>query len=67
MKYLLSQFADDLDLFLKFKASAWNATMDVFDNYERLTGMKISYEKITIYRIGSIGDSEAKFYSARKV
>ena len=67
IKALLSQFADDLDLFLKFKESVWNAVMSVFDKFESLSGMKISYEKTTIYRIGSLRDSNARFYSARKI
>ena len=41
--------------------------MYVFDEYEKLTGMRISYEKTTIYRIGSLKNSEAKFTSKRKV
>ena len=54
IKFLLSQFADDMDLFLKFKESVWQATMYELDKFESLMGMKISYEKTTIYRIESI-------------
>ena len=67
IKMLLSLFADDLDLFLKYKESVWNAVMKEFDNFEHITGMKISYEKTTIYRIGSLKGSNAKFYSSRKI
>ena len=66
-KALLTQFADDLTLFLKFKESVWQAVMDTFNSFERLSGMKISYEKTKIYRIGSIRNSQAKFYSKRKI
>ena len=64
---MLSQFADDLALFLKFKAEVWQGVMDSFDTFEAHTGMKISYDKTIIYRIGSIRDSDAKFYSTRKI
>ena len=67
LKFLMSMFADDLDLFLKFKESAWQETMRVFSNFENLTGMKISYEKTSIYRIGSLQNSNARFFSNRKV
>ena len=67
LKYLLSQFADDLSIFTKFKQDLWQEIMNVFDDFESQTGMKISYEKTTIYRIGSIRNSNAKFFSARKV
>ena len=42
---LLSQFANDLSLFLKYKESVWQAVMDTFQSFERLTGMKINYDK----------------------
>ena len=67
VKYLLSQFANDLTLFLKFKESIWQEVMREFDMFEKSTGMKISYEKTAIYRIGSLRNSDAKFMSTRKV
>ena len=66
-RVLLSQFADDLDLFLKFKERTWHAVIRNFDIFERITGMKISYEKTTIYRIGAARNSQATFYSTRKI
>ena len=50
IKHLVTQIADDLSIFLKFKQEV----MKAFDVNEQLTGMKISYEKTTTYRIGSI-------------
>ena len=67
IKYLLSQFTDDLDLFLKFKQSVWEQVMQEFDSYKLNTGMLISYDKTTIYQIGSLHHSNAKFTSWRKV
>ena len=67
IKYLLSQFADDLDIIMKFKESAWQELMYEFDHYKKCTGMLISYEKTTIYRNGSLRDSQAKFTSSQKV
>ena len=67
IRALLSLFADDLGLFLKFKQSAWAAAMSDFDLFESNTGMKISYDKTIIYRIGSLKNSDAKFYSSRKI
>ena len=67
IRFLLSQFADDMDLFIKAKETVWQEVMSIFDFYEAQTGMKISYQKTTIYRIGSLRDSQEKFTSARKV
>ena len=66
-KYLLSQFANDLSIFTKFKQDSWQEIMNVFDIFEIQTGMKISYEKTTIYRIGSIRNTDVKFFSSRRV
>ena len=41
--------------------------MDVFDLFEAQSGMKISYDKTTIYRTGSLANTCAKFYSRRKI
>ena len=35
--------------------------------YESLSGMKINYQKTTVYRLGSIRNTDAKFYSTRKI
>ena len=67
IEYLLSQFADDLSLFLKFKEKTWQAVMHVFDLFEKASGMRVSYEKTTIYRVGSLSNTDAKFYSSRRV
>ena len=64
---MLSQFADDLDLIRESDQQSWNELMYELDFFEDSTGMKISYEKTTIYRIGSLHNSDAKFYSSRKV
>ena len=32
-----------------------------------MSGLRVNYHKTTVYRIGSIKDSDAKFYSANKI
>ena len=51
---LLAQFADDLTLFLKFQQKSWNEVVLTFELFEGKTGMKINYNKSTVYRIGSL-------------
>ena len=67
VEYLLAQFADDLNLFLQFDEIVWQNVMNVFDVFEECTGMRVSYDKTTIYRLGSLKDTDAKFYSRRKI
>ena len=64
---LLSQFADDLLLYLQYNQLSWNAVVQEFTDYERLSGMKVNYDKSVVYRIGSLQNSDAKFYSNRKL
>ena len=67
IKYILSQFADDLNIFRKFNAKSLNAILDTLKLYERISGMKVSMEKTTIYRIGSISGSNARLYTQHKI
>ena len=64
---LLIQFADDLGLVLDFQQKSWEATVKTFSTFETQSGMRINYEKSLVYRMGSLRDSNAKFYSQRKL
>ena len=67
IKALLSQFADDLSLFIKFKQETWQVVISTLTKDEDISGMKINYDKTSVYRIGAIRYSNAKFYSSRKI
>ena len=64
---LLTQFADDLGLMLKYDETLWTEAVHEFNKFQSCTGSKISYDKSTVYRIGSLKDSNVKFYSACKL
>ena len=64
---LISQFADDTDLYLPFDKIVLNAVIECFQCIETSTGLTVSYEKTTLYRIGSIADSNAKFYTTKSL
>ena len=65
--HLLSQFADDLDIYMKFKQNSWDALMSTLTDFENMSGMLVNYDKTTVYRLGSIKYTNAKFYSSRKL
>ena len=67
IEYLLSQFADDTDMYLEFSENNIKNVFNILSNIEGNTGLRISYEKTTIYRIGSISNTNAKVYTTRKV
>ena len=67
IKYLLSQFADDMDLFMKCNTHSFRNAIETINSFCNITGMKINLDKTTIYRIGSIRKAKAKFYSQYQV
>ena len=67
IKYLLSQFADDMDIFMKYDVDSFSAAMDTIKTFKEISGMKINLNKTSVYRIGSIRHSKAKFYTRYKV
>ena len=67
VEYLISQFADDMDLYLPFDSVVLNAVCDELSDIESHTGLRVSYDKTMIYRIGSIANSNVKCYTKRKL
>ena len=60
---ILSQFADDTVMYLKFDPLTINAVTDVLNIVEKSLGLKVSYEKTKLYRVGSLAKSQAKIYT----
>ena len=64
---LISQFADDMDLYLPFEKIVLDEVIRILDDVETNTGLKVSYDKTTLYRIGSIADSDARIFTLRPI
>ena len=60
-------FADDMNIFMQFDQKSWQTIMNMFMLFEQSSGLKINYDKTTVYRLGSIANSNAHFYSSRKI
>ena len=67
VEYLISQFADNTDLYLNFDQETVTETFAVLTGIKTNTGLRLSYDKTTIYRIGSLANSSAKLITPRKV
>ena len=63
---MLTQFADDMQMFMKFSKESLQATIDELTRFEDISGMKVHYDKTAIYRIGSLANSNAKLYISRE-
>ena len=63
---LLAQFADDTSLFLKSSEKEIKSVTESLNLAERNLGLKVNYEKTTIYRIGSLMRTKAEYYTQQK-
>ena len=64
---LLGQFADDTDLFLNATERNIRNALSIVDNFYHISGMKVNYDKTTLYRIGSLNQSDAQMYVEQQV
>ena len=62
----LSQFADNTNLFSIFKLESLQDIIDTFVKYEENTGLKTSYEKTKIFRLGAIKNTQKTLPLSRK-
>ena len=65
--HVISQFADDTMLFLTYDLVTIEETIRTLTIVEANTGLQISYEKTTVYRIGSIKNSDAMFVTQKQL
>lgn len=65
MEYKLSQFADDMTLFLLFEKESLVEVVKALDAFQEASGLQVNYNKTAIYRIGSLQDSNAKLYTGK--
>ena len=67
MERILGQFADDMDLYLLGDSENLKQVFRIVKEFENQSGFKISYDKTTVYRIGSLKNSDAKLYTENDI
>ena len=67
IEYLISQFTDDTDLYLWYDQKNIDATFKTLSGIEENTGLRISYDKTTMYRVGSLANTDTKLITPRKI
>ena len=60
---ILSQFADDTAVFTQVEQLSVQGICNTFQHIEANIGLKISYEKTNMYRIGSLYKTNAQMYT----
>ena len=63
LKDILSQFADDSAAFLNYDKTTNTAFCNTLARIEANLGLQVSYDKTTLYRLGSLCNSDAKIYT----
>ena len=67
IRNLLNQFADDMDIFSAATKKSLEAIFKELNSFHRQSGFEISYDKTTMYRIGSLRHSNAEMYDMTQV
>ena len=65
--YKISQYADDADLTLRYEIETLLEVEKTFAKFQRVSGLKVNYDKTEILRIGSLRQSKAKLFTAREM
>ena len=63
----ICQFADDTCLFLKFDTASLDKAFKTFENFRRISGLKVNYEKTELFPIGTIRESKLPLYNNRNI
>ena len=64
---VLSQFADDTGAFLKYEQLCISSFSETLEHVEAQMGLKVSYEKTVLYRVGSLYKTNARLYESISV
>ena len=64
---LLLQYMDDLNIASNFDQGSLNSTFETLEHFRFNSGFTISYDKTSIYRIGSIRNTDAKLITQKPV
>ena len=67
IKNLLNQFADDMDIFSENDESSLKKILEELDRFKLQSGFTVSYDKTTLYRIGSLRHSNAQLYGIDEI
>ena len=63
VEYLLGLFADDTDNYMEHEEKSFQQALSVIQKFGQQSGLLLNYDKTTVYRIGSIHNTNAMFYT----
>ena len=63
--YLLGLFADDTDSYFLHDQHVLDHLLETIEYFSNMSGLRINYDKTSIYRIGSLKNSNATLYTQK--
>ena len=64
---MIGQYADDADIYQMYSKDSVQATITCLNDFQKITGFTVSYEKTQIYRIGSLKNSDERLDISRDI
>ena len=65
--FKIHQYADDTCITTPFCNNSFLAIFKTFERFKEISGLCVNYDKTEILRIGSLRNSEARFYTEKKI
>ena len=65
--YLLGQFADDMDAYVHGNERCLHSFFEDLEWFYQISGFCVNYDKTSVYRIGSLCNSNAELYVQKKL
>ena len=63
----ICQFADDTCLILKLDIESINAAFSAFEKFQKISGLKVNFDKTELFPAGTIKESNLPLYSYRNI
>ena len=67
IRNILGQYADDMDVYMLKDRVSYENVLHELDRFRKHSGFTLSYEKTTVYRIGSLRRTDFQFVTKYKI
>ena len=67
VEYKSVQYADDIWIILEPKEENINKALQIMEDFYQFSGLNINFEKTKAFKLGPIRESEAKYYTIKKI
>ena len=67
VEQLVSQFPDDMDIFMMNDKKSLQSAIDILSYFQYQTGLLVNYNKTNVYRIGLLKHKNEKLYTTQEL